>query len=40
MAAQWAFGWETVHRTALDALAFQRSARVGIGTQYNERDAG
>jgi hypothetical protein len=40
MAVQWAFGWETVHRTALDALALQRSARVGIGTQYNERDAG
>jgi len=27
-----AFGWEAVHRTALDAVAARRSARVEIGT--------
>jgi hypothetical protein len=26
-----------VHRTALDAMAVRRSARVGIGTRYNDR---
>jgi hypothetical protein len=39
-AAQSAFGWEAVHRTALDAVAVQWAARVGIGTRYNGRDAG
>ena len=33
-------GGESVHRTTGNSVAFPRSARVGIGTRYNARDAG
>jgi hypothetical protein len=32
MAPQWAFAWEVVHRTALDAVAVQRVVRRNVQT--------
>jgi hypothetical protein len=32
MAPQWAFAWEVVHRTALDAVAVQRVVRRNVPT--------